>query len=451
MLKLRPYEIESYLASKGLTVRRRGQKAEIERCPFCNGGENGDKWKCVVYLDDSGGNFKCMRGSCDQSGSFWQLAEHFGDDPKEFYSRDDRPKADIQPALRPKHFTFKAEAVEPQTFTPEALKYLNQRCFSEDILDTLPIWCDEQGLVNFGYYHKGELCMVKVRQPRKPKEGEQKAWQKWKGGLRTLWCLEKADPTTPYLVITFGEYDCIALHQARVPNAVSVPCGDQDLEWINVCWDELQKYQEIYLWADGDESGQKSVQRIAERLGQERVKVVKTAFKDANEMLLMRSREVAEEADAEIFNAIASSDWYYEGHLFQLADVEDAEQCFDGYLSGIKDIDDALGGFFFKQLIIHTGDTKHGKSAGVNQIAAMAVKMGGRVCIWAGEDNIEDFKYKFYVHIAGYNGTETKISNRTQTQYAKVSPDWRLRIDDFVRDKVILLNSRVGVTEGRAH
>jgi replicative DNA helicase len=161
----------------------------------------------------------------------------------------------------------------------------------------------------------------------------------------------------------------------------------------------------------------------------------------------MRGREVADEADAEIFNAIASADWYYEGQLFQLADVEEAEQCFDGYLSGIKDIDDSLGGFFFKQLIIHTGDTKHGKSAGVNQCAAMAVKMGGKVCIWAGEDNIEDFKYKFYVHIAGYDGTEAKTSARTQTEYAKVLPEWRLRIDEFVRDRVIVLNSRTGVTE----
>ena len=75
MLKLRTYEIESYLRGKGLSFRRRGQKAEVQFCPFCSGGESGDKYTFVVYLDESGGNYKCMRGKCAESGSFWQLAE----------------------------------------------------------------------------------------------------------------------------------------------------------------------------------------------------------------------------------------------------------------------------------------------------------------------------------------------------------------------------------------
>ncbi len=64
MLKLKSYEIESYLREKGLTFRRRGQKAECKICLFCSGGDHSDAYTFVVYLDETGGNFKCMRGSC---------------------------------------------------------------------------------------------------------------------------------------------------------------------------------------------------------------------------------------------------------------------------------------------------------------------------------------------------------------------------------------------------
>ena len=218
MLKLNPNEIESYLRHKGFKMRRRGQKAEFEICPFCNGGENGDKWKCVVYLDDTGGNYKCMRGSCGVSGSFWQLVEHFGDNPKDYYQRDERR---IAPLHKP--ITFKAEPVEPYKLTDTALDYLNRRGFSTDTLDDVAIWCDDKGQINFGYYHKGELCLVKVRQPRKPNKGEPKAWQAWKEGLRTLWGIEQLDYNANAIAITFGEYDRIALMQCGLGNVVILP------------------------------------------------------------------------------------------------------------------------------------------------------------------------------------------------------------------------------------
>lgn len=443
MLKLQPHEIEAYLQAKG-RIRRRGQKAEMERCPFCTGGEHSDKWTCVVYLDATGGNYKCMRGSCAQSGSFWQLAEHFGDDPKDFYQLAERPQPN-KPLQ--KQITFKTEPIEPQKLTDEALAYFQRRGLGPDVFDDLAVWCDEKGNVNFGYYHKGECCMVKVRAPRKPKEKEPKAWQAWQGGLRTLWGLEQCDPQLSHLVITFGEYDRIVVMQAGVSNAVSVPCGDSDLEWISVCYDELAKYQQIYLWIDNDKSGQDHLPKIAERLGKERVRVVRTDFKDANEMLVKRMKEVGDEADREIFQAVFNAEWYYTGDIVELADIETRERSFEGYLSGFKTIDKALSGFLFGSLTVHTGDSKHGKSSGVNQITATAIDQGARVCVWSGEDQIDDYKYKIEVHVAGGSGCEMKVSNRTGRVYAQVRPEYREKVDGFIREKLFVLNRRFGVTE----
>ena len=287
---MKSFEVDGYLRRLGLKFRRRGQKAELYVCPFCKGGDHGDKWTCVVFLDE--GNFKCMRGSCAEAGTFWRFVEHHGDDPKEFYQGEARETNPLKAKS-----TFKTEPVKELPLTEKCLKYLRLRGFTEDLLERVSIWSDDNGNVCFGYYQDGQCCMVKVRSPKKhdPDSKEPKAWQAWKGGLRTLWGLEQCDFSVPNLIITFGEYDRLAVMQAGLENVVSVPCGDQDLEWISVCWKELEPLESITLWIDNDDAGQKVLPTIAERLGKHRVRVVRSKYKDANEFLVYRSREVGAE------------------------------------------------------------------------------------------------------------------------------------------------------------
>jgi hypothetical protein len=452
-LKASPFEIETYLINRGLQIRRRGKKAEIRNCPFCGGGEHRDLWTCVVYLDDDGGNHKCMRGSCGQAGSFWQLVEHFGDDPREFYEKVDSwlPKAPrtvrnasslgLQPVATEPIFP-KAPDVDPRPLTEAALEYLSLRGISPDLAEDAPVWCDERGNICFGYYHEGELCMVKVRRAGPTGEGETKAWQQWKGGLRTLWGLDRCDPAQGPLVIAFGEYDALALMQAGVPNAVSVPAGDQDLAWISICWDRLAEYDEIVLWPDNDASGHKALLEVSERLGGDRIRVVRSQYKDPNEHLWHRMQEVAEDADAEVRETVRTAEWLRPGEISALSAVVAEEQSYEGYTSGLAPLDRLTGGYFFGQLILHFGDTKHGKSVGANQVVSRAADQGGRVCVWAGEDMPGEFRQKIYTHVAGHEGTEARISARTGTEYALVRPEWAPAIDAWARDRFFLFAPR---------
>lgn len=450
MLKLSSHEIESYLRDKGLIFRRRGQKAECKICPFCGGGEHSDFWTFVVYLDNSGGNFKCMRGSCARVGSFWQLATHFGDDPKEFYSRDftgaSREKSLIVPELKPV-LNFDAETVEPQKLTLAAEEYLKKRGFDPAAIDELPIWCDEKGLINFGYYHKGELCFVKVRQPRKPFEKEPKAWAKWKNGLRTLWLLELCDFSKPYIVIAFGEYDAVALRQARIENGVSVPSGDTDLEWINICYDQLKKLSEIYLWIDNDESGRAALAKISARLGARKIKIINTEYKDANEMLLKESlKNGADAAAASVFDAVYNAEWLDRGDVVQFADIPDSEMNFNGYKTGIELIDLNLGGALRGKLTLHSGSNKSGKSVAINQITASSIQQGAIACVYAGEDEPSTYKYNMQVHIGGYEGIEVKASN-TGAYFSEVKPEYKQKINDWTFNKLFVISRRSGLDE----
>lgn len=428
---------EQFLQEKGLRFRRRGNRAELQVCPFCNGGDHNDRWTCVVYLDD--GNYKCQRGSCAVAGTFWGLVEQLGGNPHEYYQKRET-------TVTPK--TFKREKVEPKPLTDEAIKYLHKRGFNDETLESVSVWSDEKGCINFGYYHESELCLVKVRNARKAQDGEPKAWQKWSGGLRTLWGLEDCDPEISSLVITFGEYDRMAVMQAGLANVVSVPCGDQDLEWMTVCFDALKRFEVVTLWIDNDESGRKCLPQIAERLGRERVRVVRVDHKDPNEMLLYRTKAVgAEAAHAEMWEAVADAEWYWKGDVIEVADIVQAEQCFDGYMTSLKFLDRTLGGFYFHRLTVHMGDTKHGKSEAVNQTSCAAMYQDARVCVWTGEDSPDDFKYKIQVHLAGESGIEIRTSSKSGREYSYVSPEVKAKIDEYLRGKMYLLDKRSGVNE----
>jgi len=434
------------------TYRRRGKKAEIKTCPFCDGGTHNDQWTCVVFVEREAGNYKCMRGNCNATGSYWNLLEHYGVDPKEYYKRTiagvlatPSPEPDGMHRLvsTPSTFTFPTAPDRAQLpLTSEAEAYFQMRGLSPDLQSIAPVWCDDRGNINFGYYYRGELCMVKVRVPRKRKEGEPKAWQAWKGGLRPLWTIDEADPANGALVITFGEFDALALKQVGIPNVVSVPNGDNDLEWININWEKLQQFEAITIWADSDKSGQEALYKIADRLGYERLKDVRSPFKDANEHLFNAMKLIADEADAETYKLVKDADWLHRGYLERVGQVIEQEQCFEGYTSGIEPLDKLIGGFFFGQLILHIGKTKQGKSSAVNQITAQAIEQGGKACVWAGEDTPSDYKYKMYVHLAGFEGADKAYSERTHTEYASVKLEWKPRLDAYVMDKLFLVNTR---------
>lgn len=432
-MNLSPYDIEAYLRGHGMELRRRGaNKVEAKRCPFCNGGDHHDLWKFVVYTD--GGNYKCMRGTCDATGTFWGLAEHFGDDPRQYYPARERRTTSI---TRREPIYTKPE-VSPDAITPEARAYLHKRGFSDKTIEYCKLFC-EDGNIAFPYFKGDELVMVKYRKPRKPAKGEGKAWQKG-GGLRTLWGIEQCDlASAPAILIVFGEYDRMACVEADIVNSVSVPHGDNDLEWIDICWDALESCREIYLWPDNDESGRTATRKIIERLGKNRIRIVRTERKDANELLYYDGRDA-------VWEAMATAEWVETGDLIDFTELSSDEFSLDGYKTGFPFLDQRLGGMLKGRLTVHTGNTSAGKTTAITQSIIAAVAQGARVCVWPGEDTEGDFRYKTRVHIAGKDGTELRTS-ANGTEYPAVRPEWEERIDAWAAGKIFVVNRHVGVDE----
>lgn len=425
----------------GLKIRRRGDKFEADVCPFCHGGNSTDRRTFVVYPE---GNFKCLRGSCGMTGTFWKLAEHYGDDPKQFFSSNGNRHSNGLAHRTPKP-DFIPQDIDDLVsgLTDEARAYLHRRGFTDALLESVNIGCNTDGAIMFHYFHNGHVCLTKYRLPKIEKK--KTVWAS-KDSLWVLWGIEQCDDWDT-IVITFGEYDRMACRQARVNNVVSVPGGDENTDWITHNWNDLERFKTIILWPDNDDSGRKSYPHIADRLGSERIRVVKTPYKDANQMLgTLLQEKSREEAEDAIYDAVMSAEWHISGDLIEVVDIPERELDFSGYLTGLPFLNRALHGFLKSQLTVHTGDSKAGKSTALTQIAAVAIQQGARVCAWSGEDDEYDYKYRMYIHIGGVAGTTLKTSQAGR-QYAVLRPEWKDRIDAFLRGRSLLLNKRHGVTE----
>jgi KaiC/GvpD/RAD55 family RecA-like ATPase len=402
-MKPNPFKIEPFLRERLTSKVKRTQSGwyEAEYCPFCGGGSSRDKGTFAVHAVD--GNYKCQRGKCDQAGSFWQLCEYFHAEPRDYHDADAAPVKKYIPPPVPEG-----------TLPTEVISYLHKRGFSDQTIQACKIASDVDGNVVFPYYENDALVMLKYRHPRKPAEGEKKAWRSV-DGKPVLWGLEMCDPSAGALVITFGEYDRMACYEAGIANAVSVPSGDSDKAWIELCWSELERYQEIVLWPDGDESGERALHEVALRLGQKRIRVVRSQFKDANEQLFRVSREA-------VAQVVGRAVWYAGGELIRVCDIEDRPVLSDGVLCGIPDLDRAMGGSRKGEVTVHMGDNGHGKTSGLLGFCAQSIRENVPVCAWSGEMDKYSFMYWSHLHIAGPKWLLEHTSPKSGKIYYEVDP-----------------------------
>jgi twinkle protein len=106
-------------------------------------------------------------------------------------------------------------------------------------------------------------------------------------GIFGLNVLEENDKI---IVITEGEYDAMAVHQATGLPAVSLPNGANHLP--KQLRPFFERFERMYLWMDADLAGQTAAEKFAKKFGLGRTLIInaregdKDGPKDANEALL---------------------------------------------------------------------------------------------------------------------------------------------------------------------
>lgn len=412
-----------------------------KECPFCHGGDNHDKNTFGISLYN--GVWSCKRGSCGRSGTFKTLMEEFND----HFEVDEDAKTlfgnkKIKVWDRPDETKY-----GPVTDAIRA--YFATRCISEETMNAFHIMSDSRGNIVFPFYRDGQLVYVKYRKPKaynRKEDDMPKEWQD-KNTEPILFNMDGVSFNEP-LFITEGEFDAMSLYEAGVTNVVSVPCGCNNLEWVNLCWDWLENFRMIVLFGDSDEPGMVMMQTLVKRLGEDRCMIAPMypefimndegqgrICKDANEILFSYGRaglkDVADHCEPAPVEGVLN--------LSAVPYVDPSS--IPRIYSRIPELDQAIGGFGEGCLTVISGKRGEGKSTISGGFLLNGVEQGYKVAAYSGELSALQFRDWIMAQACERKFMTYKQDIRNGKNYAMVPYEVQERIKDWLDEKFFLFDN----------
>lgn len=234
-------------------------------CPFCS-SERKKKKDPSMSLWTQEGTYHCHH--CGVKGKVSHMKE---------YKKPEMKSAPLEDAVQN---WFK----ESRKIIPESLEYYGVTQSNE----WMPQANGEQRVINFNYFdYTGQLANIKYRSANKN-------FKMFSGGKPILYGLNRLKDLD-HMIIVEGEIDCLAIHTAGLLGAVSVPSGankgNNNLNYIENCWEVISSKKKIILALDNDEPGESLKEELLRRLGSSpNVYIAKwpEGCKDANDVLIKK-------------------------------------------------------------------------------------------------------------------------------------------------------------------
>jgi len=328
-----------------------GKKQGI--CPVCSHDRKpkNQKAKCASYDWERG------LGTCHNCNTSFQLHT--------YQRKGASEKVYIRPAV-------KADPQKPEFVSDKVIEWFKTRGISSQTLIDLkvsegPEWMPQTGksenTIKFNYFMGDQLINVKYRDGRKN-------FKLYKGAEKVFYNINSIVGYDT-CVITEGEMDVLAFHEAGIPNAISVPNGatlnSNNLDYLDNCIDYFEDKEKIILAVDSDEAGQALQSELVRRLGAEVCYLVSfDDCKDANEYLVKHGREKLQER-------VQSARPVPLENVTTFKDIEDEVTDFvrngfkKGFQVGLENFDEIFS-TYTGQFITVTGIPSSGKSDFVDQM-----------------------------------------------------------------------------------
>ena len=321
-------------------------------CPLCSSERKSEnrKQKCASYDWERG------LGTCHHCDSSFQLHtyQRKGASEKEYVRPDALHVADPEQLGSKVYEWFKTRGISQKTLdelhVTEGSEYMPQTGKSENT-------------IQFNYLMGEELINVKYRDGRKN-------FKLYKGAEKVFYNINSIVGFDD-CVITEGEMDVLALHEAGITNAISVPNGatlnSNNLDYLDNCIDYFENKQKVILAVDNDEPGQALQQEFIRRLGAEVCYIATFEdCKDANEYLIKYGKD-------KLVKRIDGARPVPLENVTTFKDIEDEITDFvkngfkRGYQIGLPNFDDIFS-TYTGQFITVTGIPSSGKSDFVDQM-----------------------------------------------------------------------------------
>jgi len=246
-------------------------------CPLCSADRKpkNEKAKCASYDWERG------LGTCHNCNKSFQLHtyQRKGGNNKEY----------IKPPVK--------EYVEEMQLSEPVIKWFATRGISKETLyelqitegqEFMPQTGKQENAIHFNYFVGDELVNIKYRDGHKH-------FKLYKGAEKVFYNINNTVGHDDCVIVE-GEMDVLALHEAGVTNAISVPNGatlnSNNLDYLDSCIDYLDNKTKIIIAVDSDAPGQALQTELVRRLGSEVCYLASFEdCKDANEYLLKYGKE----------------------------------------------------------------------------------------------------------------------------------------------------------------
>ena len=320
-------------------------------CPLCSHTRKpkNQKAKCCSYDWERG------LGTCHNCNTTFQLHtyQRKGASSKDYV----RPSIDVTDYNIPRTKVsewFKSRGISVQTLidlqVAEGSEYMPQTGKKENT-------------IKFTYHVGDQLINIKYRDGRKN-------FKLYKGAEKVFYNINSIVGYDD-CIITEGEMDVLALHEAGIKNAISVPNGatlsHNNLDYLDNCIDYFEDKTKIILAVDTDDPGLALRAELVRRLGAEVCFLVDFEdCKDANEYLIKYGKD-------KLKQAIKQARPYPLENVTTFKDIENDVTDFvkngfkAGYQIGLSNFDQIFS-TYTGQFITVTGIPSSGKSDFVDQM-----------------------------------------------------------------------------------
>ena len=243
-------------------------------CPLCSSSRKpiNQKKKCASYDWDRG------LGTCHNCNNTFQMHTYKrkGTSEKEY----------TRPVV-----------LEKQECNSKVLKWFETRGISKETIqkfnvsegiEFMPQTNKKENTIKFNYMMGNQIINIKYRDGRKN-------FKLYKGAEKIFYNINSIIGYNSCYIVE-GEIDALSIHEAGIPNVISVPNGatlnSNNLEYLDNCIDYFEDKEKIIIAVDKDEAGLALQQELIRRLGADVCYLVNYEdCKDANEYLLKYGKE----------------------------------------------------------------------------------------------------------------------------------------------------------------
>ena len=327
-----------------------GKKQGI--CPLCSHDRKPEnrKQKCASYDWERG------LGTCHNCNSTFQLHtyQRKGASDREYVRPVDPPSEEFNIPRTKVAKWFETRGISTRTLIDLQIS---------EGPEYMPQTGKKENTIKFNYYVGDQLINVKYRDGRKN-------FKLYKGAEKVFYNINSIVGYDD-CIITEGEMDVLALHEAGIKNAISVPNGatlhHNNLDYLDNCIDYFEDKTKIILAVDTDEPGLALRRELVRRLGAEVCFLVDFEdCKDANEYLIKYGKD-------KLKQTITRSRAYPLENVTTFKDIEGDVTDFvkngfkPGFQIGLPNFD-RIFSTYTGQFITVTGIPSSGKSDFVDQM-----------------------------------------------------------------------------------